>query len=673
MKLHFSNIANIKYYQNNLTQVHQILTHESERKLMFDSFSNPVYNMPISFGGLDEKGLKERLSVLEDIHCPCCGIEMLQQDKIDELLKPAKKIETPKEFLDFIKNNKEYISYIFNPLIHNLEMILEKTPDIELLHLLNIARSGSAKHVLNVLGNNVNFLHNIHSTENFSSLDQSLLIECESKLKELLDSGNKLIPAESYINILRTTILKMESENRNKIYNVLRSHASKAFLNRNAMYLTTMENENTSPAYPVLKNMLSLSKPIVRNILKSSSENPLNRYNGILLCGKCYNDGSFYKKMMPVQEENIAKFNIYYQDVAKKIVQGGFDGYERYPFILRKMLKTYPGNINDYVFSEEAFQLKQILFHNTEELNKELPFMEDVPCACCGKDTISHKQKLDLFEEIKNTKSHEELLKILEDKKEIIRPKFQSLVKDYKEKIQEDPLISDEELLKFLRERAAKRLENKIADSLEKAIDFVKKENLSDSDKEKFEEYVRLVKEKYSSIDPEKSFLFVEYNSILDKTVGNMDYDRKHRIIFRMKKPIKKRYVVYQLLFPLPKTLAMFDSPMQLIVQDIFKNSCQTKDHLVAKQKGGTDKRKNLIIMCKDCNRDKTNSSFTDWWHFHPELEENMLKQFEFFAEKIKDGKLDEKFLGYMEELSQTINELSMGRIDLKVNDEDSL
>ena len=73
------------------------------------------------------------------------------------------------------------------------------------------------------------------------------------------------------------------------------------------------------------------------------------------------------------------------------------------------------------------------------------------------------------------------------------------------------------------------------------------------------------------------------------------------------------------------------------------------------------------MILCKDCNKDKTNNTFEDWFNKNPNVSVNLQKQVDFIKSKIQAGELDESMQGYLDEMAENVRELSDGVISLKV------
>lgn len=45
----------------------------------------------------------------------------------------------------------------------------------------------------------------------------------------------------------------------------------------------------------------------------------------------------------------------------------------------------------------------------------------------------------------------------------------------------------------------------------------------------------------------------------------------------------------------------------------VIKSGKATKDHIVAQSRGGPSTMSNLVLSCKSCNHDKSNSDFSVW------------------------------------------------------------
>ena len=77
----------------------------------------------------------------------------------------------------------------------------------------------------------------------------------------------------------------------------------------------------------------------------------------------------------------------------------------------------------------------------------------------------------------------------------------------------------------------------------------------------------------------------------------------------------------------------------------MFKGSIATIDHLVAKNRQGWENIANYVVMCKNCNNEKTNYSIMHWLDIHPPVAKNMQKYMDVIVDKLHKGEFKEEYM----------------------------
>lgn len=88
-------------------------------------------------------------------------------------------------------------------------------------------------------------------------------------------------------------------------------------------------------------------------------------------------------------------------------------------------------------------------------------------------------------------------------------------------------------------------------------------------------------------------------------------------------------------------TAAVRNKKSDLDIIKLFLDDVQaTYEHYKARSKNGSDTQDNIIILCGKCNRERANLQYPFFLRFHPEMIQNLQKQFNKIMTFIKHGKL---------------------------------
>ena len=103
------------------------------------------------------------------------------------------------------------------------------------------------------------------------------------------------------------------------------------------------------------------------------------------------------------------------------------------------------------------------------------------------------------------------------------------------------------------------------------------------------------------------------------------------------------------------------------IARQFFMRSIVTTEHLHPKSKGGVNRTDNYICDCANCNEQKGNVCFDDWQRTIPNLQERLQQYLYDIQDAFERGELSPSYANYTDEIVETIDKLTSGKIKLEV------
>ena len=100
------------------------------------------------------------------------------------------------------------------------------------------------------------------------------------------------------------------------------------------------------------------------------------------------------------------------------------------------------------------------------------------------------------------------------------------------------------------------------------------------------------------------------------------------------------------------------------MIQNIFKLSVLTVDHINPKSNGGKDDYANKVGYCKDCNNAKSGMVFPAWVALRPEININLPRHLKKIAELINKERIKD-MQSYPETAARTSMRLARGKLNI--------
>lgn len=648
------------FHTKNFVYKNYVQNPDNSNNTNITELSNAYY---VPFKGDDTK-LVEQFESLKGVHCPCCGIKMLNKNELNEILKQAETIETREDFLKILNDNYDSISNNLKSTVKFFNKVLESKPDITTTELIAMSKTGANKNIENVLNSQIEYLEECTNSD-ISNKDKQLLQECIDKLLEMQNSWQRGNCIPNHKEILRSTVLEMESPEKYKIYTKLKSSYGKAYEKRSV--LSNLDANGKSQEYNVIANIFEHSLPHLDKINKNIESDSL--YNKILLCNTCSRnkDKTIMKMVTEPDETHLKNYNLYLEDIASKVINNEIDINPNYVLQLHaRMKRISKGSLH----IEDAPSIHNIRKQNFLRRNKDVEFdlteKEGIPCVGCGKDTITHKQKIQLFEQISNSSTKLELVQILKDNENIIRNRYKSIVNDFISFVEENPDITDEELIEKLKDASSKRIKKRLVKSTKYVQNIIDYKPLTIHDRKLAKEYIKTVNEKFLTNPDGEIFCWYDFDKLLNLTINEMEYKGKKFLFNNIKYNIKDAFSAEHTIYPINAVVERYNSSVKVIVQNIIKESVATKDHVIAKFKAGSDENKNIVVLCKSCNQFKGSMGFYNWLMRNKNAENYFPKYFSVISEKIKNGEIEPEYKEYLKELQMHLYEISQGKFDVE-------
>ncbi|MBS4759501.1 MAG: HNH endonuclease [Clostridium sp.] len=618
---------------------------------------------PISFKSEQLEKFISEMKDLEDIHCPLCGVMTVSQEKYKKLIDEAGNIKTSQEFSKFLERNKSYMKNSFRPVIENSKEILAQTPDITADTLLHELYIKSIEEIRKAISDSAAYLDIAKQENNFSLKDQKLIDECQNALKNYQKADRSNFDINTYKELLSRIISQMESTNKWEIYEKLKfpvvekmQSTRQFFYNKNYEFCGNREQQ-------FIKNILKFSQSNIKQIFSEISPHIDERINYMLMCNNCAGDKKTIYKIFYSPEIN-QNLKVYQNDIAKKILEEKLTDFERYPLTLASFLRTATkGNVK----TNRAGRGESLIALNAmigEQQRQEIAFepvnYSGIPCACCGKETINHKDKCKIYDEIISAKNLSEINNILQKNQSLISKRNKPLLKKIHTTLKQNPNISEAELLNILKDQTANSIKRLLIENNDRIKYLTKKYELNNNDKALVQKFTQTIEKEFLTFNNSERFPFSDYINLIKKTFFNMNTQKKFHFISLAKENIKLKYLSQSLLFPSETASEKLNSQIKIIAQNLINGGLATVDHLTPKFKHGANSIENLTVMCRDCNQEKTSYSFEYWYKLHPEIKENLQKYLYKIVEMIKEGKL-KGYNSYPEKLSENVQKITAG------------
>ncbi len=303
--------------------------------------------------------------------------------------------------------------------------------------------------------------------------------------------------------------------------------------------------------------------------------------------------------------------------------------------------------------------------------------IKDIPnlyCPACGLVMLNDKQIGAYIKDVGNKKG-EELIETLEKYEDdsvvtgkpsrdktgfgIYRPYKKEVVDLYKELARENP---DEDLLGLTKIHAKRCIEKLIEEQmvvieeLQRYINANYKGDEKDALLEKVDEFVKQIKGESDETFARKKFTVGMRNAV-NSTREKNEIDAITNKMPTSENDINSFFVKY----------ARKAESSKEIATKFVEQSKPTAEHLRPKNAGGKNNLANYICDCADCNQKRGHTPFTEWLQTLLGFEQRLQQYIDDVRIAIDNDELDDEYDTYIENIVETIAEISEGEIILEV------
>ena len=656
MKVNFLNFNTITF-----PRIPQSTHINSNAEIYKSGFELPSFYYAPVFGNLqtpdgENNDFDKEIESLKDVHCPLCGVKMVSKEQKKDVLEEASHINDSKEFVELLKNHKERFYPRFKHLYDFITSEYEKNPDLSPLELIENTKNHGNQLIKAQLESCFQYLNNVQKSKALNYDDNRLIELCKHKIKALEHNQTDEFSFKEFKSILHDTIAQMSIYGKWEIYDNVKLPVWDLHFEKLSFCIDKSKlDEGCTPAYLLMKNILKFSTSNINYIFGDTSSKENKFYNKLLLCRQCsYEKGSVRRFLNSDSPESDINYKKYMSDIANHIVNDDFKIEPRYPLNLAGFVEKASNGRHKIAKGADIFiQLRAKLFDNDKDIDFDLVNFDNVPCAACGKDCISHKQKLDIFERIEKASSMQELETIIDDNIDVIRPKYMPLIEVFKRDLHFYPQISDEEMMKDLFENSSINIETQLRRNVKRLEKLLRSNEYSAADKHRIRQCIEGIKNDFLTQDKNHLFEYADYRQLINATLLNLDSKNRYKYNNILKNNIKDVFLPQTMLNVSDELKQRYHSATKVAIQNIFKMSVATRDHVLSRNHDGSDDKSNLVVLCKDCNQNKKAYSLKYEMYNHHEYKKNFVKYLNFVKDKISKGELDESYIAYIDDISK--------------------
>ena len=627
---------------------------------------------PLSFKSREAYNITRSLMQLDDIHCPFCGVKMHSLEKTKKLVKQAESIQDKDEFINWLELNKENIPKEYLKFIDSAKnnAILSTTTDVNSL-LLNM-KDGACVASSKAIEKMKEKMLEIQKNNDLSDSDNVLIDECYIRLSDYdVFSGTNILYdltliLRETIGILENTKVNGEIYAQAKELLIPASFYQNIFLPEPKSYFAKTYQGN------VISKLFENTENQVCKVLKTPQKDNDPKLNLILCCKDCEQKASETNVVLRSftktddLRKNIVK---YIEDLSKQVLDNKLQADSAYIIDFANFLDRI-SEINININKEKSKIINAIRIKAFKDEHEKVTFepvnREGIPCATCGQTTITHEQRLKIFNEIAKASTYSDLLNIIRKNRYFVSNRFQSAVRLFEKLVEENPQITEKQLINEFKKQLADEIKQQLQDNITLA-EMTKNRMSFPEDTVLLQKYIDGVKSKFLNFSEKSMFPYQEYTDLLKDSVYKMnDTHYKYYYGTMFKETIRKKYNKQANIFPNKETIEKLNSYLKVYLQNLFKGTVATVDHLIPKGKNGENDLSNYVVMCRNCNTEKTDYPLLRWLVIHPEMPKNVQKYMNKIVSMINNNELGPEYRKYPEIFSKKIAQLSHGKVDPK-------
>ena len=575
------------------------------------------------------------LKNLNGIRCARCNQRMLSEEKYDNLLKNIAQVKTGTELEKLLTENKQYLNDSNSIILKDLKEINTKYPDADIKTVLYKIDKHAPKIYAETCRNNIELIKLVTEKLFMSEHNKQEYLKAVERLE--IHKDFQPYDFNKFAQIMNETLRETDYPRKEKLYKKVMIHQGRAY-----NYYKNITSRHIS-AQSAQSGLRSLGKALfkrsvseIRSITKYENiENPANK---ILICRDCdvktQNSTRYYKYS---DESEMLKNHLtqYVQDINNAINNNELHINSSYINELTKNISKTSNrkitlNGNDWSFIEYKENFTDLPFENIEGL----------PCPKCNAIMLTHVQRERIFKRINETSSIKELSDIIKEYDKYFPPTTKIISEKFRDNFIRDPYITDTLMKKNMTAFVRKLCHREITDFIKAASKKLSDPSYTAAEKNKLE---KLAKNLNDYDKHTKMF----YNSAHLKTILFNAEAQKDEDKFRLKEKGDELLAKIEILQgPVCHSTNLIGqenySWSKVFTERIFKKSVFTKDHLIARNNGGSDELNNKIGLHRECNQLKGQKSPSSWIRKNPEIEDYMANYLRKINEYARNGKIKE-------------------------------
>lgn len=625
---------------------------------------------PVNFKGLDTIAFIGDLKSLTDMHCPLCGTKMLSQKEALQAMKEADEVNTPEEFCNYLEKYSENINPDFKNVIKDSKMQFYKNRSPEMQLFLEGLKSVFTKRTANASEKTYETINEILKDNNISEHDKKLINECKREIEYIIQKKSRTSLLKCIYTTTKNTMRLLQNEQKFEIYDKMTNPLKKAL--RQELLFEKGQSElsvNEPLQKTFLKNLLHFSKSDIHKVHSQKEAQDGSILNMMLSCEHCAAESKNLYKLKTTQDTR--HYYQHLQELAKAALSGKLESNRAYPITLANFVRdTSKERLNPDDNDILLKQLSQITgVTKLRDVDFEIVSQKGIPCASCGQETITHDDKCELFDNIKNTSSMYGIAEIFNDNKNLIKPRYLGLVKRFNRLLIESHDITENEMLNNLRLYQYNKIKNALFECMTEVTKLSGNKNFNEYNKKCVNEYIEKTQNLLSELQPDEVFDYHQYRQITQESIGRIFDKDKNEIVISAKKPLKDLYLAQLLLFPDDEISQKVGSEIKVFAQDIFKSSVATVNNLDKTDKdiAQKDSKGKKVVFCKGCKTEKRTKDLKYWHKLHPEMEQNLLKYLR-KVEELSKNRTVKGFEYYPYEVLENARILTDGEIDIPLS-----
>ncbi len=309
---------------------------------------------------------------------------------------------------------------------------------------------------------------------------------------------------------------------------------------------------------------------------------------------------------------------------------------------------------NNYKFKKQNPAMVNFQGFYCKEEDFEVKKLYDIPCPICGIEMINQRQMQAFIKESKNAKG-QALVRLIEKYEKYFREKEKRIAQIIK---YEASIDSEKDISQIIEEQYKKsiiKIKKEQTKALKELEQFLKNQKNAN-----FKQSEKIIKKHKETLEKDE-------NSFIDKKELMKDLT----IFFESDKINKP--TLRKILSKFPDTNIYFNffnsfhnATNKKLAFILSNTGLATCEHVKPKSQNGENSTANYLAQCCKCNSTRNSQDFFHWVNANKDFEINFQKYSAEVSRNILQKELPNEYETYLDDITQTINLETNGKINLK-------